>query len=112
MNENIPDKKYLYGRYMAHENWTQRLHRKLAHKSLDIPEDDDVYVDNSQKGMTWKELAVLAALGLGGAGAYAYSQKAVVVKPEVEVADSEYDVLFYDKDGNEISVPHISTKPK
>lgn len=30
----------------------------------------------------------------------------------VVVPDTEYDVLFYDKDGNPIHVPHISTRPK
>ena len=112
----LPNKDQLYGRYQEAENWRHKLHRKVAHKSLDIPEDDDVYVDNSSKGMGWKELAVIAGSVLGGLGIYAYAsnqQQPVqqpVQQPAPSVTDSEYEVRFYDQYGNMIEVPHISTK--
>ena len=118
MNSELPDKQYLYGRYMDAEDWRQKLHKKLTHKSLDIPEDDDVHVDNSKTGLGWKELAVLGATIVAASGIYIFSPSSkdtqTPVQPPAQQSpiDSEYEVLFYDKDGNQITVPHISTKPK
>ena len=54
----------------------------------------------------------LTALGLG-TGAFALglaANKSPV--PQLGPVDSSYKVLFYDAQGNPITVPHISTKPK
>lgn len=115
---DIPDKQHLYGRYQKSEDWRQQLQKKLTHKSLDIPEDDDVYVDNSNKGMGWKELAVISGTLLGAGALYAYSNSTpqtppTAVAPPAQPAgpvDSEYQIRFFDKDGNLIEVPHISQR--
>ena len=68
------DKDHLYGEFQRTQRWRDKLSRKLAHKSLDIPDDDmDIKV---QKGLGWKELLVIGGLALGG---WHLSQK----KPEV-----------------------------
>ena len=113
---SIPDKQYLYGKFQEGQDWRSNLHKKLAHKSLDIGLDDEVNVDNSRTatGMGWKELAVIAAAGLGGTGLFMSlqpqpSQPAPQVSP---LPDSDYVVRFFDKDGNLIDVPHISKRPQ
>ena len=64
---------------------------------------------------TWKEMAVLGASLLGG-GIYSWNQKptAPVVAPALPTSpvDSEYDVRFYDKDGNLIHIPQIDPPKK
>ena len=111
--EQIPDKDYMYGKFQKTRDWKDKLHKKLAHKSLDIDENDDLNVDNSKHnyGLDWKSLAVLAAALLGGG----YMVSDIVINNETPAAvspvDSEYDVRFYDANGNLIDVPHISQKP-
>lgn len=117
-SKDMPDKKYLYGNYQESDDWRQRLHRKLAHKSLDIGMDDDVNVDNSRVGLGWKELAVIAGMLLGGTAIWKFGDKGVSQQPVVVPSvpqqqysppiDSEYEVRFYDKDGNPIEIPQIS----
>lgn len=66
-----PDiRQTLYGRYMEGEAWRQGLAKRMAHKALDIPVDDEMIVDNSRTGLGWKELAVVVG-GLLGAGGIA-----------------------------------------
>jgi len=72
----LPDKKYLYGEFFKPLRWKQRLAEKLAHKSLDIPMDDDMNITQTRNGWGWKELAVLSGLGLG---AYGFTQIAPTV---------------------------------
>ena len=108
------DKDALYGQFQHGEDWQSRLSRKLAHKSLDIADDDmDVNVQNTKSGIGWRELAVAAVAGLTGFGMWQYSQQPTPPADPVEHAspvDSEYEVRFYDADGNPIDVPHISTR--
>jgi hypothetical protein len=115
MSGDLPDKDFLYGKYQAKRDWRNRLASKLAHKSLDIDEDEDVNVDNSRIGIGWKELAVIGLMGLGGAWIYNNTNNnttppAATVQPGNGPIDSEYEVRFYDADGNPIDVPHISTR--
>ncbi len=56
-------------------------------------------------GLGWKELAVLGALGLGGYYVATQPNEVPQPIPQVEPADSAYEVRFYDKDGNLIEVP-------
>jgi len=113
-----PNKDHLYGRYQRQEDWRNNLHRKVAHKSLDIPETEDVNVDNSRHGIGMKELIAIGAMVIGGPLAYAAFTQFMKPEPEqkppvsVGPVDSEYEVIFYDKDGNKISVPHISKREK
>ena len=95
---NIPDplevdKDYLYGRYQKAQDartkleqdrarWMYQFQRQTAHKAVDEPIEDDMagdflqHVDNTktqtQTGMGWKELAVIAALVAGTGAATAY----------------------------------------
>ncbi len=115
------DTNQLYGRYEDKENWQNKLHKKTIHKALNIPMDDDVNVTNtSSSGFGWKELAVLAALGLGGAAIYKTGGPQLIqntmpnapANQQVSPADQQqkFDVYFYDKDGNQITVPRAAVK--
>ena len=108
-NGELPDKDYLYGKFQKTADWRDKLYKKLAHKSLDIGEDDDIHVDksNTTLGITWKELAVLGMLGLGGL--YVFDkwnqQQPTTQQPAAtSPADSEYEVRFFDADGNSIKI--------
>lgn len=99
------DKGEQYGEFQKGEDWQSRFGRKLAYKSVDMADDDmDVNVQNTKSGIGWRELAVAAVTGLVGFGMWQYAQ------PSEPPADSEYEVRFYDADGNPIDVPHISTR--
>lgn len=113
--EELPDKGYLYGMYQRGRDWREKLHRQTAHKALDIGVDDDMFVDNSKRsnGFGWKELAVLAATAVGGGYLLTNSTTAPPMPTQQAVPspiDSEYEVLFFDRDGRPISIPHISQK--
>ena len=97
------------------EDWTNDLHKKTIHKALDIPMEEDVNVNNSRVGLGWKELAVIAATGLGGTWMYQQQQQQTppaLPTQQAEPIDSSYEVLFFDAEGNPIKVPHISTRPE
>jgi hypothetical protein len=113
-----PDKNQLYGRYQKDEDWRTKLNKKLRHKALDIPMDDDVQVKNTtttNSGLGWKELAALGAILIGGGGLYQLgSYKAQQATPPAVVApvngESNYEIRFYDKDGKLIDVPRVPQK--
>jgi len=108
-----------YGEYIKGDRARRDLEMKLAHKSLDIPEDMGVNVTNTRRGLElgWRE--ILAA-GVVGATGLAFWMQPWQSPKEIEPTttqqqgpiDTEYDVLFFDKDGNPITVPHIDTRPK
>lgn len=102
----------------------QEIHREAVRKALDLPKEDDVItVDNSQRiGIDWKSLAALAVVGVsllggGGLAAFAVTQLTAVpvltapplAAPPAEPADSEYEVLFYDRQGRHIDVQPLSS---
>lgn len=130
------DNENLWGWWREQKKWQSDLHRKAAYKSLNIPEDDPTInaqrttnVTNSGLGKLGTA-AVIGASMLGGAGAVPiayYALERLTDRPAAvapveptaaappvypDAPDTEYDVLFYDKDGNPIAVPHISTRPK
>ncbi len=86
---------------------------RLFHWSLDMPpEDDDVDV-RVNKGIGWREMAVIGAVGLGAA--WMFSDRSLPTIPSVNPpakspVDSEYEVRFYDASGKVIEVPHISQR--
>lgn len=124
----------LYGNYHKSVEKQQKLRDAVARKALNMPVDDEMNIDQDIKinktGFGWKEILALSAVGFG---TYAVSANgfnfrgqntppsAITSTPTIlpvqpipsvpPLPDSEYQVLFYDKDGNLISVPHISTKP-
>lgn len=114
---NPNDKDHPYRSWVGAELWRNRLQRRATHKALDIADDEMDFNQSIQKGMGWKELAVIAATGLGAAHLLTKNSDQApapvpqaVVQPAVPspLADSEYEVRFFDVNGNPIDVPHIS----
>ena len=71
---------------------------------------DDMTINASRSGL----LELLVGLALGAAGLWFIGEKlkpdAPVSPPtqtEISVPDTEYEVRFYDKDGNQITVPRV-----
>lgn len=70
------DKDFLYGRYQSHEDRRNKLGMKMAHKALDIP-DDEMYINapktenhyhgEKSNSLTSKILPLVAAAAIGGA---------------------------------------------
>lgn len=68
MPESQIDKQHLYGEYTRTERWRDALSKRLAHKALDIPDDEmQINVDKSKKGLGVKELLAMGVLVAGGA---------------------------------------------
>ena len=63
--EQEPNKQALYGEFQRSRRWRDRLSKKLAHKALDIA-DDDMVINQHRSGFGWRELAVIGAALLGG----------------------------------------------
>ena len=96
------DKKELYGEYLKGEKAKRDLYLRGAHKALDIAEEDmNVSTEVNKIGLGWRELLVVLGTGLAGYGLYNFYNSTS------EPADSSYEVLFYDKDGNQIEVPRL-----
>lgn len=87
--------------------WTTQVDEDLVRKSLDLPKRGPMNVVN---GMTWKELVVIAAIVGGvGWGAMRLAKPDVLSPPPVtNLTDAEYDVLFYDAQGNPIHLDRWS----
>lgn len=78
---------------------------------------DDMTINNSSRS-NLLELILVAALS-GGLGWWFSGQAKPQPQPPLReapewpgVPDTEYEVLFFDADGNRIDIPHISQKPK
>lgn len=110
----------VWARWAKHEDWADALQRKATYKALDIP-DDDMQIVNASKTQTGAGGGAIAAAALAGgipatvlAAALGLSSlkgtpsPPAANPPAVSVPDTSYDVLFYDKDGNEITVPRYS----
>ena len=109
---NGPDKDYLYGRYEAGEAWKRQLHKKGAYKALDIADDDMGDIHANRIGMTWKELIAVAVLVVGSIVGTALLVRVDVAAPASAPTpiDSEYEVRFFDAQGQPIEVEHISQR--
>lgn len=106
------DKRALYGENAAETRARNRFVRRLAYKSVDMPEDD-TNINANKYGFGWKELAVIGGLVVGGLYLLRDEPPAVSPPPAAtSPVNSEYDVLFYDADGNPIAVPHVSSRPE
>ena len=88
---------------------------RLLHWSLDMPPDEeDVDGIRVNRGIGWRELAVVGATVLGGVWLFSGDEPTPapvqVVQPAQPASqvDSEYEVRFYDADGNQIDVPRRS----
>jgi hypothetical protein len=106
-------KDVLYRDYNQGRSWKQRLHRQAVHKALDIAPEDDVHITQKNSGLGWRELAIIVAGMVAGATAIGwFSSRPAAPSLPVAPADSEYNVRFYDKDGQLIEVPHIRQRPR
>lgn len=100
------------------QEWQNKLHEQAVRKALDIPSDDMQIVQNKTGIGTAGAVGIAAAAGIPSAltaGALALSlmggdgeTKAPEPPPAASVSDTEYDVRFYDANGNLIPVEHIS----
>lgn len=108
-NDILPDKDYLYGEFQRGQRWRDRLAAKLAHKAVDIPEDEDVNLNvQNSHGIGWKGLAVIAGALLGGAWLAKDAFKPPTLPPAAtSPVDSEYEVRFYDAQGQLIEIPRL-----
>ena len=109
------DKDDLYGDYRESAKKQQKLALKAAYKALDIP-DEDVNINTSANrygmspaGVVGVALisSLLPVLAMWGFN----SRPSAAVPSQPAIADSEYEVRFFDKDGKPITVPHIRTRP-
>ena len=97
----MTDKNSLYGNYLQGQKWRQELHKKAAHMALDIPEEmSGVSV---RRGMGWKELAVIGMAAVTGIWLVA-GKMTTPAPPAPPVDDREYEVIFYDSQGEIIPV--------
>ncbi len=76
------DKDQLYGEFQREQQWRGKLTRKLAHKAVDIPEDDPVNI-SVRHGFGWKEILAVGTLALGGWSAWLFSNLPVPPTPTV-----------------------------
>lgn len=100
--------------WATNQNWSDKLHKKAAHKALDIPEEE--MIQANKIGLGGASVAAIAAgaglLPIAGFLLASYLNKPTPATPtQPPAADSEYEVRFFDADGNPIKVPHISTRP-
>ena len=111
----------MYGMWSKTVDWQDNLHRKAAHKALNIPEDGVINSSTTtiHKGMGAIPALVLAlAALLGGAGLmYGLMGRDVADKTTTETVETvvketiEKDIIFFDGEGNQVIVPNISKAP-
>ena len=97
----------------AYDQERRKRATRLFHWSLDMPPGEDDVDVRVNKGLGWRELAVLAGTALGGL--WLFSDKLPTptpapVQPIQGPVDSEYEVRFYDADGKPIEVPRIQQR--
>ena len=101
------DKQEHYGDFRDAAKRREKLYMKAVHKSLDLPEEmGDINANRTGIGALGAVLIALAA-GLGPTvlGAYMLLREMKPASSSPAPADSEYDVRFFDKDGNPITIP-------
>lgn len=98
--------------------WRNNLARRATHKALGVDDMGDINAVNT--GFGWKELLILAAAAVAGIVAWQRTTPNQNTEPAQTPAaapawpgppDSEYEVRFFDADGNPIAVPHVSQRP-
>ena len=108
-------KNGLYNHFQDGEDANARLYHKVAHKAMDIP-DDDVNINVKKSGFSWKEMAVLGAVAIVGMLAWTFKPEGKPVStpppnvapaetPAAEPAETQkYKVSFWKEDDTEIDV--------
>lgn len=106
------DQEALYGVFNESTQRRQRWHDKAIHKALNLPMEDDDMQFNQSSGLTVGHLlgiAVIAGVLFVGASLWKPSEPAPPMSAP-GVTDTEYDVRFYDREGNLIDVPQREPK--
>lgn len=87
--------------------WRSDLAKKATYKALDIPLEDGIGISVTS-GLGWKEIAAGGAILIGSMFALRPSEPAVPTAPapSVSVPDTEYEVRFFDEDGNRLPIEH------
>lgn len=122
------DRRAMSPVWYRNQEWRDELHRRLTHKALDIPEGEEMNVDNSRHGLgTLGTMGVAAVAGLPGLAAAGILGLSMLGQPAAQPpapapqplpisqpADSEYEVRFYNSKGELIEVPRLPkpTAPK
>lgn len=84
----------MWGVWQKTADWQDKLHKRAAHKALNIPEEDVITSTNiTNSGLGWKELLLMAGL-VGGAGFGAYHlSNGQQAAPVQQVQPSQEDEL-------------------
>ncbi len=128
VSSNVPvdvNGRGLWPLWFKNQVWRQKVEEQTVRKALDIPDNDMNIKTTTNSGIgAAGAVGIAAAAGLPGLALAAASifggsstptptpPATPPVQPPAAVspADSSYDVLFYDKDGNQIVVPHVSQR--
>lgn len=97
------------------QKWRDSLYRKAAHKTLDIPDDDEMPNINSYKGIgTGGLIAVILGMLAAGIGASALTKflnPAVPKPPAVApIEPQQFRVTFKADDGTQIHVQPVESE--
>jgi len=112
------DTKYLHGRFDKAEDQRARFARRVAHKAVNLPLDDEMYIEANKTGLsTGGALGVAAAAGIPSVVAAAILGYVLMNKESpatqqpaatAPLEDRDYEIRFFDKDGNLINVPRFT----
>ena len=98
-----------YSRWGEGSDWRQKLRAKAAHKSIDIPYDDDVIGSGNEKNETnyngiggWPIVAALATAAGTFLGYEWLNREPTPATPEPKVVEREID---YDVDADMTVIP-------
>lgn len=113
------EKGQLWGWWRSHSKWRDELDKTLAYKALDIPEPDMIQANrvNGVGAGGMLVVGLLVALGpVLGVLLALWSQSQERPQPAAppaasSPADADYEIHFYDQDGNPVRVDRWPGKP-
>ena len=114
-NEHAPFENYQRGENFRASQmlWRDKLHRKLAHKSLDILDDDDemgdIHVNNTRQGIETNQLLKFALVGAGVFGMWQIPAAITAFKAVKEVVPEVTKAL---PSVPQIQAPSLPVTPK
>lgn len=88
----MPLPERVWSHWLQNATWRDKLHKRAAHKALDIDEEPMISADRqtiNYGGLGWKEMAVLGALGLGGLAMFRGREPAPAATPPAAVQPAE-----------------------
>lgn len=88
----LPDKRYLYGRYQHYENRRDRLGLRMAHKALDMS-DDEMQINANRHGIgTAGVIGIAAAASLIPAAAMLLAGLGYVASTSGRAPDQQHQI--------------------